>query len=185
MAYFFWKLFLKINGWNSDITFPKNIKKAVVIVAPHTSWWDFIFGLAYRSISKIKHTHFLGKAELFKWPFGWFFYWLGGTPVDRKSKQNIVEQITKEFNAHEHFLLALAPEGTRKKVTQLKTGFYYIAKSADVPIVMAAMDYKKKTLIYAEPFFTSENEAEDFKKIIAFFAPIQGKNPELGLAHLL
>lgn len=180
-----WKSFLKISGWKTNIVFPKNINKAIIIVGPHTSAWDFIFGLAYRSISNIKHSHFLGKSELFKPPFGWFFKWLGGTPVDRKSKHNIVDQVVEKFNSNKKFILALAPEGTRKKVYQLKTGFYHIAKSAKVPIVMAGMDFGKKTLIYSEPFFTSENEEEDFKKIINFFGQIQGKNPELGLSHLV
>ncbi len=98
MARLFWKLFLKLNGWNTEVLFPNNIKKAVVIVGPHTSSWDFIFGLAYRSVSKIKHSKFLGKSQLFKWPYGFIFRWLGGIPVDRKSKHNLVDQVAEVFN---------------------------------------------------------------------------------------
>ena len=185
MGKLIWKLFLKCFGWNTKVLFPKHIKKAVVIVGPHTSNWDFVFGLAYRSVSEINHSKFLGKSQLFKWPYGFFFRWLGGIPVDRKQKHNVVEQVATIFNQEDELLLAIAPEGTRKKVNQLKTGFYHIAKNAKVPIVMAGMDFEKKTLIYAEPFFPTENEVEDFKTIIKFFAPIKGKNPDQGVAHLV
>lgn len=185
MARLFWIIFLKLNGWNTDVLFPKIIKKAVVIVGPHTSSWDFVIGIAYRSVSRIKHSKFLGKSQLFKWPYGFIFRSLGGIPVDRKSNHNIVEQVAELFNKNDEFLLALAPEGTRKKVDKLKTGFYYIAKAAHVPIVMAGIDFEKKTLTYAEPFFPTENEAEDFKTIINFFASIKGKNPDQGVAHLV
>ena len=185
MARLFWIFFLKCNGWNTKVLFPSSIKKAVVIVGPHTSNWDFIFGLAYRSVSKIKHSKFLGKSQLFKWPYGFIFRALGGIAVDRKSNHNIVEQVATEFNKSDEFLLAIAPEGTRKKVTQLKTGFYYIAKASNVPIIMAGMDFEKKTLVYSEPFFPTENESKDFKTIINFFAAIKGKNPEQGVGHLV
>ncbi len=181
----FWLLYLKLTGWDTNVRFPSNIKKAVLIVGPHTSSWDFIMGLAYRSVSRVENGHFLGKAELFKPPFGWWFRWLGGTPVERKSSHNVVEQVTEIFNQHDEFVLALSPEGTRSKVEQLKTGFYHIAKSANVPIVMAGMDFGNKTLLYSEPFYPSNDEAADFIKIINFFGPIKGKRPELGLMHLL
>ena len=147
MFHFFWKLCLRIAGWNTDIPFPHHIKKMVIIVAPHTSTWDFPLGLAYRSVCRMKNTRFLGKAELFKPPFGFIFRWLGGTPVDRKSKQNVVEQVAEQFNKHDGFILALAPEGTRKKVAALRTGFYFIAKAAKVPILMTGLDFENKTLI--------------------------------------
>ena len=185
MAYLFWKLCLKIAGWKTDIDFPGHIKKMVILVAPHTSTWDFPLGLAYRSVCRMKDTHFLGKAELFKGPFGFIFRWLGGTPVDRKSKHNVVDQVAAEFNKHEGFILALAPEGTRKKVDQLRTGFYFIAKAANVPILMTGLDFENKTLVVSEPFFPSDDEAADFKKIINFFGPIKGAIPELGLSHLM
>ncbi len=180
-----WKLWLKLTGWNTDVQFPLHLKKMIIIVGPHTSSWDFIMGLAYRSVCRIHHSHFLGKSELFKKPFGFFFRWLGGTPVDRKGKHNIVEQVTDLFNKNEEFILALSPEGTRKKVNQLRTGFYHIAKAANIPIVMAGMDFSKKVLIVSEPFYPSNDEVADFIKIINFFGPIKGKRPELGLLHLL
>jgi 1-acyl-sn-glycerol-3-phosphate acyltransferase len=181
----FWKLFLKLSGWKAANEFPSHIKKAVIIVGPHTYWKDFVYGIAFRSVLKMKNAKFLGKAELFKGPFGFLFRWLGGTPVDRFSKHGVVEQVVEKFNAADRLLIALSPEGTRKKVDKLKTGFYHMAKEANVPIIMVGMDYSKKELSIAEPFFASENEAEDFKKIIQFFAPIKGGHPEQGLSHLL
>lgn len=185
MFRWFWVLFLHLKGWKTNNNFPHHLKKCVIIVAPHTSSSDFIIGVALRSIYKIYDAKFLGKAELFKPPFGFIFRWLGGTPVYRDSKQNLVEQVVAKFNATEHFKIALSPEGTRKKVEQLKTGFYYIAKQANVPIVMVGFDFEKKEAICSNPFYVSNNEAEDFKKIIEFFAPIKGKIPENGLQHLL
>ncbi|HET9055461.1 MAG TPA: 1-acyl-sn-glycerol-3-phosphate acyltransferase [Chitinophagaceae bacterium] len=185
IARLFWTLFLKVLGWNTKPGFPSGVAKCVIIVAPHTSWLDFIIGLAYRSILKLHNAKFLGKKELFKRPFGFLFRWLGGVPVDRFSKHNVVDQVVDIFNRNEKLMIALAPEGTRKKVDKLRTGFYYIAKKAHVPIIMTGFDFKKKTLVFAEPFYVSDDETNDFKRIVNFFAPIQGKHPELGLSHLL
>ena len=154
-------------------------------MAPHTSGWDVVVGVLYRAVIGIREARFFGKKELFDSPFGFIFKWLGGTPVDRFSKQNLVEQAVDLFNKNESFILALSPEGTRKRVDKLRTGFYYIAKGAKVPIVMAGFDFKNRKLLLSEPFYTSDNEEEDLRKIIGFFAPIQGKIPEFGMAHLM
>ena len=180
----FWKLFLTFFGWNTSVQFPHKVKKCIIIVAPHTSWRDFVIGVAYRSVLQLKHARFLGKKELFDGPFGFLFRWLGGVPVDRFSKQNMVDQVVDLFNMHEALKIAIAPEGTRKKVNRLKTGFYHIAKKADIPIVMVGLDFSKKEILIAEPFNTGNDEAKDFEYIISFFAPVQGKHPELGLGHL-
>ena len=156
----------------------------VLIVAPHTSWKDIIVGLAARSVLQAKQIKFLGKKELFNGPFGWFFRWLGGTPVDRFSHHGMVKQVVEMFMKKEEFALALSPEGTRKRVDHLRTGFYHIAKNAKVPILMVGLDFANKQMIFSEPFFTTDNEEEDFNRIITFFAPVKGKHPELGLAHL-
>lgn len=180
----FWKIFLKCKGWNTNVTFPKDVSKAVIIVGPHTSSWDFIIGLAYRSILKISNAKFLGKKELFKPPFGWFFYWVGGTPVDRNSKKNLVEQVVEKFNHNTELLVALSPEGTRKRVDALKTGFYFIAKQANVPIVMVGLDFKHKTLIVSPPFFTTIDKEQDLEKVLNFYRKIEGKFPSKDLRHL-
>lgn len=180
---FLYKLFLKILGWNTKVAFPNEIVKAVLIIAPHTSSWDFIIGLAYRSTLGLQHAHFLGKDSLFKPPFGFIFRKLGGTPVDRFSNNNMVHQAAQKFVGKEKFLLALSPEGTRKKVAKLRTGFYYIAKEANVPIIMVGLDFENKTLVVGDIFSPTTWE-EDYPKIIQFFAPIKGKKPANGLEHL-
>ncbi len=181
------KLLLKLMGWKTVPAgnFPIREKKYVLIAAPHTSGWDFIIGVLYRSALRLNNAHYLGKKELFKPPFGFIFRWFGGIPVDRSSSHNLVEQVVKEFNKNQEFILALSPEGTRRKVDRLKTGFYNIARQAGVPIVMVGFDYKNKQMIFSEPFLTSENQQRDFEHIIRFFAPVQGRHEELGLKHLL
>jgi uncharacterized iron-regulated protein len=109
---------------------------------------------------------------------------MGGIPVDRSSKNNLVDQVVELFNQKDEMLLGMSPEGTRKKVVRLKTGFYHIAKKAGIPVIMCGFDFKKKEIIFAEPFYPGEDEAKDFKHIIDFFAPVQGYHPEQGLAHL-
>jgi 1-acyl-sn-glycerol-3-phosphate acyltransferase len=176
---------LWITGWNTNVLFPQRVKKCIIIVGPHTSAWDIVMGLLYRSAAGLSGTRFLGKQELFDSPLGFLFKWLGGTPVDRCGKQNMVEQVVELFNSQEAFRLALSPEGTRQKVSRLRTGFYHIARGAKVPIIMAGMDYKNKNLIFSKPFYPGSNEAVEWQKVILFFASIQGCNPELGTVHLL
>ncbi|MCK6618539.1 MAG: 1-acyl-sn-glycerol-3-phosphate acyltransferase [Cyclobacteriaceae bacterium] len=180
------KFILTISGWNPEPlgAFPIREKKYVVIVAPHTSNWDFVIGVLYRSVLRLEHARYLGKKELFRPPFGFIFRWLGGTPVDRTSNQNMVDEVVKIFNSKNEFALALSPEGTRKRVERLRTGFYNIAKKADVPIVMVALDFEHKQVIFSEPWKASDNQAADFEKILSFFRPIQGKIPDKGLGHL-
>lgn len=155
-----------------------------MIVAPHTSSMDVVVGFAARSMLKIEYAKFLGKKELFDGPFGWLFKWLGGKPVDRFSNQGMVEQVSTMFANNENFLLAMAPEGTRKRVDKLRSGFYHIAKAANVPILMVGLDFANKRLILAEPFFAGNDENSDFNHIIQFFSAIRGKNPEFDLHHL-
>ncbi|MEI7758368.1 MAG: 1-acyl-sn-glycerol-3-phosphate acyltransferase [Bacteroidota bacterium] len=181
---FLWKLYFRLIGWKIRVPFPINTPKAVIIVAPHTCVDDLFIGLAARSILRLKSLQFFGKQELFKGPTGFLLRHFGGHPVDRFSKKNMVDQAVDLFNENSEFLLALSPEGTRKKVERLRTGFYYIAHKANVPIVMVAFDFANKEIRIEDPFFTSNDEAADFKKIIHYFATVKGKYPELGLSHL-
>jgi len=178
-----WNLLFRTMGWKLLNEFP-DVPKAVIAVGPHTSWQDILIGMAVRSITRMNNAHFLGKKELFDGPFGWFFRWTGGVPVDRKHKLNLVEQVTEIFNAHEHFLLGIAPEGTRKKVDRLKTGFYHMARSAGVPIIMAAFDYEKKAVWFSEPLIPSGDETADMEKVYAFYRGVRGKDPARDLRHL-
>lgn len=165
--------------------FPNHVKKGVIIVAPHTHWKDFTIAIAFRSVLRIKYGKYLGKAELFNGPFGFLFRWLGGTGVDRFSKHGVVDQVVEKFNKADKLFIALSPEGTRKRVDKLRTGFYHIAKKANVPIIMVGLDYSKRELSVSEPFYTTDDEPADFRRIIEFFAPLKGYHPDQGFAHLL
>lgn len=178
------KFILRLIGWKAANVFPYHLKKYVIIVGPHTSGWDFVIGLLFRKALQLEKARYLGKRELFKPPFGFFFRWLGGYPVDRSSSHNLVDQVAKVFDEHEEFGIALSPEGTRKRVDKLKTGFYNIARKANVPIVMVGLDYQNKHVIFSEPINTTSDQQTDFKKIFDFFRPIEGKFPENGLGHL-
>jgi len=164
--------------WKLVGDFPQDIKKYVVIAAPHTSWIDFPIAILSRMASGTM-IHFIGKRSLFAGPFGFFFRILGGTPVDRSQNNNLVDSIVQIFNAKEEFRLGLSPEGTRKKVDKWKTGFYYIAKGAQVPIVMATLDFGKKQIQISEAYYTTDNMEADFKHFHDFFKNVQGRNPEL------
>lgn len=170
-------IFTKLMGWKLVNDFPKDLKKYVVIAAPHTSWQDFPIGILARNTSRIK-INFIGKDSLFKGPFGFIFKSLGGTPVDRSKSNNLVDAIVQVFNEKEEFRLALSPEGTRKKVEKWKTGFYYIAKGANVPIVMATLDFGKKQVKISEPYDTTDNKEKDFDHFHSFFADVIAKKPD-------
>lgn len=150
--------------------------KKVVIAAPHTSAWDFPVGVLLRS-SLQADINYVGKSSLFKPPFGWFFRWTGGVPVDRSKNNNFVDSIVEIYKKRSHFNLTLAPEGTRKKVEKLKTGFYYIAEKAKVPIQMCAFDFENKELRWSKPFYTSGEIEKDMKFVEAFFRGVKGKVP--------
>jgi 1-acyl-sn-glycerol-3-phosphate acyltransferase len=155
----------------------------IIAAGPHTSAWDFVLGLAIKNVLNIKHGYFLGKKELFDGPFGWFFRKMGGIPVDRSSSTGLVEQVAHQFLANNHFILAMSPEGTRKKVDKLKTGFYHIAKAASVPILPIGFDFSTKEVVIGELIYPTD-ETADLKQIISFFAACKGKHPEKGLTHL-
>lgn len=137
-------LLLKLTGWKKVGVLP-DVKKLVAIMAPHTSNWDgimiFLFVLSFGVKTRIA---FLGKTGLFKWPLGPIFRWLGGIPVERNLTDHTVKQILKYFQENEYFYLLILPEATRKKAECWKTGFYYIAKEAGVPILCLYGDYKDK-----------------------------------------
>lgn len=170
-------IFFRLMGWKIINSFPKDLKKYIIIVAPHTSWIDFPIGVFVRSIQHLP-ANYIGKHTLFKPPFGFIFRALGGTPVDRSKSESRVDAITKVFNDNDRFILTLSPEGTRKRMRKWKTGFYYIAKSAKVPIVMCGFDFKTKTVVIAEPYALTNNIKTDFQYFHEFFKNFQGKNPE-------
>ena len=171
-------ILFKILRWKLVGDFPRDIKKYVVIAAPHTSWVDFPIAILSRMASGVM-INFIGKNSLFNGPFGFFFRALGGTPVDRSKSNNLVDAIVQIFNDKEEFRFGLSPEGTRKKVDKWKTGFYYIAKGANVPIVMATLDFENKQIKFSEPYSVTDNKEKDFEAFYSFYKNINGKNPEL------
>ena len=167
---------LKTLGWEIHADLP-DIKKYVVIAAPHTSNWDFPLGILTAKAINLK-VHWMGKHTLFHWPYGWFFRLIGGTPIQRDGGQNYIEQMSDLFEHSEQLILALAPEGTRGETDHWKTGFYYIARAAKVPILMAYMDFGNKQAGTDKLFYPGEDIEADFAQIRQFYAGMHGKNPE-------
>jgi 1-acyl-sn-glycerol-3-phosphate acyltransferase len=163
-------------GWKLNGAENMSMKKCVIIVMPHTSWHDFYIGLFTRGIIGLE-MNWVGKKELFRFPFGHYFRYMGGEPLDRKGGLNKVESIATIFDKKEIFRLGISPEGTRKKVTSLKTGFYYISKIAKVPIVPVAFDYGKKKVTVFQPFYTTDSIENDFKNLESNFLEAVGKIP--------
>jgi len=168
-----------ITGWKTAGEIPP-LKKFVVIMAPHTSGMDFLYGMCVRFILGIRFK-FLGKTEVFRPPFGFIFRWLGGIPVERSSSNNLVEQAVKMFDEREDFILALSPEGTRAYAPKWKTGFYYIALYAKVPIVLGFVNFETKTAGIGPTFYPTGKIDNDMETIKNFYRPIKGKYPEKGV----
>ena len=171
-------------GWKVRGTPPHHVKKFIMIVAPHTSSKDFYIGVAARSVCHLEYVKFLGKVELFRFPQGIFIRALGGYPVDRSKNNNLVDNVVEIFNGKDRFSIALAPEGTRKKVKKLRTGFYHIAKKAGIPVVMVGFDFKRKLIDICDPFYPTDNFQADMKYIWNYFSGITGSNPALGISQL-
>ena len=168
-------LILKLLGWRTQADFP-DAKKYVIVAAPHTSNWDFPLGILAAKALKLK-AHWIGKHTIFRWPFGWFFRAIGGTPVDRGESQDLIKQIAEVFDRSDEFVLALAPDGTRSKTDHWKTGFWHIAKAAKVPIALAYLDFGNKQVGLGGTFYPSDDIEKDFELIREFFKGHRGKNP--------
>lgn len=170
-----------LTGWEVVGRRPSEIKKYILIVAPHTSNWDFFIGVAARSISGLR-SDFLAKDSLFRIPLvGWFLRAIGGHPVDRSKRTNMVDQVVELYNQKEKFVITITPEGTRSYNPNWKTGFYRIAHKASIPIVMVAFDFAHKQVIYNEPFYTTGDMDKDIEDIKNYYRTIKGKYPELGV----
>ncbi len=170
------QLILRLMRWKINGSLPKN-KQYIIAAAPHTSNWDFIIAVFLRGALGEKIS-FLGKSQLFKPPWGWFFSAMGGKPVDRTKSNNLVDSVIDIFTNNPSFKLALAPEGTRSVVTKWKTGFYYIAKGAKIPIVLTGLDFKKRTLFISNAIYPGNDIKKDMNLIIDFFRGIDGKHPK-------
>jgi 1-acyl-sn-glycerol-3-phosphate acyltransferase len=169
-------IYFRLLQWKIEGEFPK-LNKCIVAVVPHTSWIDFFLGLLIRRVID-QDINYIAKKSLFKPPFGWYFKWMGGAPIDRSKSSDTVTAIASIFQEKEVFRLALSPEGTRKKVEKWKTGFYYIAKAAKVPIVLVAFDYGHKQIKFSKPNIPTDDMEADFKSYKEFFKGVVGKIPE-------
>lgn len=170
-------IFFRLMGWSIIGKMSPDIKKSIMIVVPHTSWHDFYIGLFARGIIGLE-MNYVAKKELFVFPFGAYFRWMGGAPLDRTGGKNIVDSIVSIFKKRNVFRLAIAPEGTRKKVTEWRTGFYYIALKAEVPIIPIAFDYSRRQVILSEPFYPTGIIEADLEILKSHFEGVVGKIPE-------
>ena len=170
------KIIFWLLGWEVIGTFDYP-KKCIVIAAPHTSNWDFFLGRGYSYISGIT-PHYLIKSSFFVPVFGAFFKWDGGIPVDRDSKNNIVDQVVQRFNNSDNFILGIAPEGTRSRVEKWKTGFYHIAYKTNVPILLLAIDFKNKRIGVINSIVATGDIDKDMLFIQNQFKEVKGKIPE-------
>lgn len=172
-------LFFKIMGWKIVGTIDPKIKKCVMMVIPHTSAHDFYLGIFTRGITGLE-MNFVAKKELFRFPFGAYFRYMGGAPLDRSGGLNKVDSIAAIFDTKETFRLAVAPEGTRDYVSELKSGFYYIALKANVPIIPVAFDFGNKEVKLGKPFHPTANYEADLDILKLHFMGVKGKIPNKG-----
>lgn len=169
------KYVMRRNGWYIEGKLP-DIPKYVLIGAPHTSNWDFFLFLGVAFSLRVD-VRFMAKREAYRFPLRWLFRYCGGIPVDRKRSTGLVEQMVKACMESDKFILTIAPEGTRHQVVEWKRGFYYIAKGAGVPIVMAIVDGHHKTVQVGQVFYPTENAEEDIRTIQGYFAGATGIKP--------
>ncbi len=168
--------FLKLAGWRVEGRLPAEAHKSVLIAAPHTSNWDLPYTLMAAFALRL-HPYWMGKASIFRGPFGPVMRWLGGIPVRREQSNNLVAaSVAALVAADGPVQLIVPPEGTRGRTREWKTGFYFIAQGAKLPIVMAYMDYTHKRVGLGPLFHPSGDVAADLAAIKAFYAPLRGKN---------
>ena len=171
------RLFFRLKGWKIYGGIPAGIKKCVLVAAPHTSNWDFLYGsFAWKLFGM--DVKYLAKKELFWFPLSIFLKALGGVPVDRKNSSNLVEAMAQFVNTKDEIIVLMTPEGTRKKVEKWKTGFYHLAMLANIPVVLGRLDYKTKTAYVGISFKPSGNIEKDFELIRKFYEGVEGRNPE-------
>jgi 1-acyl-sn-glycerol-3-phosphate acyltransferase len=169
----FGRFVLALLGWRVEGEIP-NLPKFVVAVAPHTSNWDFVVGIAAMFALDLRIT-FIGKHTLFRWPFAGALRWIGGFPVDRSSAHGVVAESVAAFEGIERRVLAIAPEGTRKRVERFRTGFLHIARGAGVPVLLAALDYGERCVRFGPLIEPGEDVEADRVRIEGHFALVRGK----------
>ncbi len=175
LMHWFSRMALRLTGWRLVGGAP-TVPKYVLIAAPHTSNWDFPVALMVCFALRLR-VYWMGKDSLFPPLVGGVMRWLGGIPVNRARSGNLVQATVDAYNSNARLIVIVPPEGTRSKVTQWKTGFYYIAQGAGVPIALGYLDFRKKEAGLSRMFQPSGDIAADMVEIQAFYAGITGKNP--------
>ena len=170
----FGRAVLRLGGWRMVGDWP-DVDKVVVIVAPHSSAWDAVWGIAAK-VGMGLGLVFIGKKEAFWGPLGWLLRKFGGIPVDRSAPGGIVQQVASQMNQSERMWFVLAPEGTRRKVDNWKAGFWKIARRAQVPVFCVGFNYPDRTIRLAELVTLSDDMEADLKRIRALFEHYQGKH---------
>lgn len=173
LAPFLARMSLKIIGWKVEYQLPQS-KKYILIAAPHTSNWDLVIMLLVAIVCGIR-LNWVAKDTLFKGLFGSYLRWLGGIPVNRRSQSNFTQQVIDVFNASDERIIVIAPEATRGKAEKWKSGFYYIAKGANIPVAMGFLDYEKKIGGIGPSFRPTENIERDIALIREFYKNISGR----------
>ena len=171
------RLVLKITGWKVSGELPIE-PRSVIIAAPHTSNWDFVFLIAATSALGVR-IHWLGKDSLFKHPLGFIMHWLGGIPVNRSKRTRLVSQIAERFQTQASLHLVIPPAGTRAHTDRWRSGFYHIAQSANVPVIFGFLDYPKKLAGISQAMPLSGRLKEDMDRIRVFYADKVGKFPDM------
>jgi len=167
-----WAFGFKLDGGSPGV------EKAVVVAYPHTSNWDLLYTLAAAYVLDVD-VNWLGKKSLFRAPYGWWMRFVGGIAVDRSRSTRLVDAMIEAIEPMDHVMVIIPPEGTRSKSGRWKSGFYWVAVGAQVPIVLGFVDYGRKTVGLGEVLTPSGDLAADFDKIRTFYQDIQGKHPEL------
>jgi 1-acyl-sn-glycerol-3-phosphate acyltransferase len=168
------RAWVKASGWRLEGEFPDSAK-LVLIVAPHSSWWDGIHGLLFKVALGADIT-FMAKRELFRWPLGGLLRRLGGVAIERRAAHDVVEQMVERFRTSERLWLGIEPEGTRKAVVKWKSGFWHIAREAGVPILPGYFDYPRKVIGLGPLFRPTGDTDADIGALRAFYEPFRGKH---------
>lgn len=168
------RAWVRLSGWRLEGDLP-DASKLVLIVAPHSSWWDGFFGLLFK-VALGADVAFMAKRELFRWPLGGLLRRLGGVPIERRAAGDVVEQMVERFNARQRLWLCIEPEGTRKAVKKWKSGFWHIARHAGVPILPGYFDYPRKVIGLGPLFQPTADREADIAALRAFYAPFEGKH---------
>ena len=172
------RLLLRLGGWRLEPAHPPALEKYLVVFYPHTSNWDFVLGILAARALRL-HLSFLAKHSLFAGPLGPLFRALGGHPVHRDSRSNMVSQVAALVASRERIVLALAPEGTRSRAEHWRSGFYYMAREAHLPVVPAYLDTRSRTLGLGPPVYLTGDVEADMAVLRAFYADKQGLRPAL------